>query len=70
MPDTIEMHLRGQALLNDPVHSKGTAFTLEERGKYGLEGLLPDGSTPSTGRSSGYWGTLKQSRPISNATST
>jgi malate dehydrogenase (oxaloacetate-decarboxylating)(NADP+) len=34
-------HLRGQALLDDPVRSKGTAFTLEERRKYGLEGLLP-----------------------------
>ena len=33
--------LRGQALLNDPVRNKGTAFTLEERRKYGLEGLLP-----------------------------
>jgi malate dehydrogenase (oxaloacetate-decarboxylating)(NADP+) len=33
--------LRGQALLNDPVHNKGTAFTAAERSKYGLEGLLP-----------------------------
>jgi malate dehydrogenase (oxaloacetate-decarboxylating)(NADP+) len=33
--------LQGQALLNDPVRNKGTAFTLEERRKYGLEGLLP-----------------------------
>jgi malate dehydrogenase (oxaloacetate-decarboxylating)(NADP+) len=34
-------NLQGQALLNDPVCNKGTAFTLEERRKYGLEGLLP-----------------------------
>ena len=33
--------LRGQALLNDPAHNKGTAFTAAERSKYGLEGLLP-----------------------------
>jgi malate dehydrogenase (oxaloacetate-decarboxylating)(NADP+) len=30
-----------QELLNDPVRNKGTAFTREERRKYGLEGLLP-----------------------------
>ena len=29
------------ALFNDPVRNKGTAFTKEERRKYGLEGLLP-----------------------------
>src|SRR5246127_2628709 len=34
-------NLQGQALLNDAVRNKGTAFTLEERRKYGLEGLLP-----------------------------
>ncbi|MBV8589739.1 MAG: NAD-dependent malic enzyme [Acetobacteraceae bacterium] len=33
--------LRGQGLLNDPIYNKGTAFTSEERRKYGLEGLLP-----------------------------
>jgi malate dehydrogenase (oxaloacetate-decarboxylating)(NADP+) len=32
--------LHGIALLNDPVLNKGTAFSLEERRQYGLEGFL------------------------------
>ena len=31
----------GATLLNDPVHNKGTAFTVDERRSHGLEGLLP-----------------------------
>ena len=31
----------GPALLNDPVLNRGTAFTLEERHEFGLDGLLP-----------------------------
>ena len=31
----------GAALLSDPVSTHGTAFTLEERRRHGLEGLLP-----------------------------
>src|SRR5260370_41698470 len=33
--------LEGTALLNDPVHNRGTAFTEEERSTLHLEGLLP-----------------------------
>ena len=41
MPD----HPHGQDVLRDPARNKGTAFTAEERRKYGLEGLLPPAVT-------------------------
>jgi len=36
------MNLKGQELLRNPFLNKGTAFTEEERKKYGLIGLLPN----------------------------
>jgi malate dehydrogenase (oxaloacetate-decarboxylating)(NADP+) len=33
--------LHGDSLLNDPARNRGTAFTAEQRRRYGLEGLLP-----------------------------
>jgi malate dehydrogenase (oxaloacetate-decarboxylating)(NADP+) len=36
------MEFTGYSLIRDPRNNKGTSFTLEERQKYGLEGILPD----------------------------
>ncbi|KAF8993105.1 hypothetical protein BDQ17DRAFT_1392717 [Cyathus striatus] len=37
----LRIALRGDALLNNPRFSKGTAFTIEERKSFGLSGRLP-----------------------------
>src|SRR5712675_1749400 len=39
--DNRNARLDGTALLNDPAHNRGTAFTQEERSTHRLEGLLP-----------------------------
>ncbi len=41
--DKLELpaHLRGYALIREPLYNKGSAFTREERLTLGLEGLLP-----------------------------
>ena len=42
----VETVLRGPELLQHPLYSKGSAFTVDERRHFDLEGLLPP--TPST----------------------
>lgn len=37
----IAVFKRGQALKDDPILNKGTCFTLEERDRFGLRGILP-----------------------------
>src|SRR6185369_16320271 len=37
----LKVPYRGTRLLRHPLYTKGTAFTMEERSAFGLEGLLP-----------------------------
>src|SRR5262249_12364969 len=39
--DHVTVPLRGPALLNHPMYNRSTAFTAEERRRFGLSGLLP-----------------------------
>ena len=39
--DILRLHKSGPELLRYPLYNKGTAFTLEERRRLGIEGLLP-----------------------------
>jgi malate dehydrogenase (oxaloacetate-decarboxylating) len=41
MDPRIPQDLRGMALLDSPILNRGTAFTLAERARFGLDGLLP-----------------------------
>ncbi|MDR1853111.1 MAG: NAD-dependent malic enzyme [Propionibacteriaceae bacterium] len=41
----LKLRMRGRNVLNDPMVTKGTAFTHEERKALGLSGLLPSGVT-------------------------
>lgn len=40
-PWTVEVFARGHALRQDPILNKGTAFTPDERMRFGLSGLIP-----------------------------
>src|SRR5258708_16282487 len=41
MDPHVPQDLRGMALLDSPILNRGTAFTLAERARFGLDGLLP-----------------------------
>ena len=61
-------NLRGLALLDDPARNKGTAFTEEERRRYGLEGLLPASAESLDRQVERVLGHLAPSRPILSVT--
>jgi malate dehydrogenase (oxaloacetate-decarboxylating) len=61
----MKISLRGKALLFDPRWNKGTAFSADERAKFGLSGLLPPHvSTIEEQIRRRYENFLKKSEPI------
>ncbi len=61
----IPVHLEGEALINNRILNKGTAFTLKEREELGLEGLVPHHvSTMEEQIERVYKGFLQRSTPI------
>ena len=61
----IPVQLEGEALINNRILNKGTAFTMEEREELGLEGLLPHHvSTMKEQVERVYKGFLQRSTPI------
>ena len=63
-PRTGEKYLavfrRGAALKDDPLLSKGTCFTLEERQAFGLTGLLPPAVSTPDGQASRAYGNFRR----------
>lgn len=51
---------RGRAVLSSPTINKGTAFTLAERERLGLTGLLPTGVTTLEGQTRRVWAQYRQ----------
>src|SRR4030095_417018 len=56
---------RGYDVLRDPLLNKGSAFTLAERAKLGLEGILPQqGTDMATQAQRSYTGIQRHAAPI------
>ncbi len=61
-PRAVEVRLRGQDLLHDPLLNKGSAFTREERQAFGLEGLLPHRPISMTRQAERTWRNFREYR--------
>lgn len=58
--ETVEISRTGQALLENPLLNKGSAFTEEERREFGLTGLLPPHVSSVDEQLSRTYGSFKQ----------